>query len=74
MDGVKPDRYLLHIFLSISCSMLCNVYEIKLCSTYHVAEQPTYNCIGNKLLGLQMFLRSGFQGLIIQKWVTLGFT
>ena len=26
-------------------------------------QQLTFNCMGNRLLGLQMFLRSSFQGL-----------
>ena len=26
-------------------------------------RQLTFNCMGNRLLGLQMFLRSSFQGL-----------
>ena len=49
------------VFLNLSCSL--DIMR---------QQQLTFNCMGNRLLGLQMFLRSSFQGLIVQKWVNLG--
>ena len=53
--------------------MLCNVFKSDLRSTYHEAAPTTipFNCMGNRLLGLEMFLRSSFPDLIVQKWVNL---
>ena len=35
-------------------------------------QQLTFNYMGNRLLRLQIFLQSGFQGLIVQELVNLG--
>ena len=40
------------IFLNLSCAL-----------DIARQQQLTFNCMGNMLLGIQMFLRSSFQGL-----------
>ena len=76
--GIEIERRPLFVVLlcsvfSSSCSMFRNGLKSMLRSRNHegCCCAATFNCMGKGWLGVQMFLLSSCQDLIVEKWVNL---